>query len=120
MTPVPVRETLSGLVDASVVKRSVSERAPSTWGVKVTVILQEADGASVEPQVVLVMAKCVPVTMVTEAMLSVAPPEFVSWMTQGFSETLQEVSGEFCGELPKAAEVGLRETPGTNAPLVRK
>ena len=117
MTPVPVRATLSGLVLAFVVNLSVSERFPRTVGVKVTVTLQEAAGARVEPQVVLETEKFVPVTTATEVIFRVEPPVFVRFTVQGLSETLQLLSGELTAAFPKAAVVKLKEiTGGPEAP----
>lgn len=56
MKPTPESERLSGLVEALVVNLSVSARLPVVVGVNVTETEQEFPAASVEPQVMFVMA----------------------------------------------------------------
>ena len=76
-SPVPVSVTLSGLVAAFVVKTMKSVFAPTVVGVKVTVTAQLADGARVPPQVLALMANCVPDVRTILTMVSVAVPVLV-------------------------------------------
>ena len=48
--PIPLRETVCGLPAASSVTETVPVALPAALGVKVTLIVQELVGASVEPQ----------------------------------------------------------------------
>jgi len=51
--PMPLRETVCGLPEASSVTESVPLRVPEEVGVKVTVMVQEAPEARLEPQLPL-------------------------------------------------------------------
>jgi hypothetical protein len=77
--PVPVRLTVWGLPAALSVNTTEAVRVPVEVGVKVTLSVHWADGASEEPQV-LVEAKSPPLGPVTWMleMLKVALPEFVN------------------------------------------
>ena len=72
--PMPLRVIVFGLLAASLVITTLPVRMPTAVGEKVTLIVQFAACASVEPQVV-VWAKSPFATM--PAMLSTAPPGFV-------------------------------------------
>ena len=79
-TPVPVRDTLSGLVDASVVKVTLAVLATALVGENTTFRVQDAAAASVDEQVFELMlnsAELAPVKVMLE-MFSVAVPELVS------------------------------------------
>jgi hypothetical protein len=73
--PIPLRETVCGLPAASSVTESVPVALPAALGVKVTLIVQEPVGASVEPQL-FVWAK--PALAEIPAIVSVAVPLLVS------------------------------------------
>lgn len=75
LKPVPLSETCCGLVGSEFVTRKVAVRVPPAVGVKVTLIVQLAPAAKVEPQVV-VRAKSpafVPVKEVTIEVRLVVP-----------------------------------------------
>jgi len=77
--PVPVKATVCGLFAASSLKVNVPLRTPITVGVKVTLTVQLLPGASVVPQVLLLIAKSPLIVMLL--IFSVVVPVFVSLTT---------------------------------------
>jgi hypothetical protein len=73
--PVPLRETVCGLPVALSVTESVPLKLPEVAGVKVTLMVQFAAAARLEPQ--LLVCEKFPVTPIAE-IVSVAVPELVS------------------------------------------
>jgi hypothetical protein len=78
--PVPLRETVCGLPAALSVNETVPVALPEMVGARVTLIMQFAPAASVEPQL-LVCAKFALAAILV--MVSVAVPELVSVMGRG-------------------------------------
>jgi hypothetical protein len=103
---VPLRETVCGLAAALSVTESEPLRLPEVPGVKVTVIVQFAPDARVEPQL-LVCPKFALAAIL--AMPSVAMPELVSVMARVWL-------GVPTSWVPKVKLVGEKETLGDPPP----
>ena len=104
--PAPVRATVCGLPEASSAKARTASRVPLTLGVKVTLTVQVAPGATVAAlQVSSLSAKSVLPVNVDPEMLSAPSPELVS----------VSVCGALCvpvAMVPKSSRPALSETTG--------
>ena len=103
--PVPVREMLSGLVAASVVKVKLAVFEPIETGEKATLSPQDADTAKVDPQVLPLVENSLALMPVRtiEVILSVAVPVLVK-VTAMFPLVVPVVW------LPNGMLVGAKET----------
>jgi hypothetical protein len=112
MVPIPLRETLCGLLAALSTKLNVAARIPSAWGLNSTFTVHVAAAASVAPQLfdeITKSAGFVP-TMVIELIDSAVVPVF-------FTVTDLDAESEKSRRIPKLIETGESWAVGKITPV---